>query len=72
MAERAHIHPLYLQILLKVMGIAYIAEFGAQICRDAGEGTIAGKIEFAGKIFIVILAVPLISQVLESIGQLLP
>lgn len=69
---RADINLLYLNTLLKIIGIAYIAEFGAQVCRDAGEGTTASKIEFAGKIMILVLAIPLVVVVLETIISLLP
>lgn len=69
---RSNVNLIYLDTLLKVTGIAYLAEFGAQVCRDAGEGATANKIEFAGKIFILILAVPLIVVVLETIMSLVP
>ncbi len=69
---RANINILYLDTLLKIMGIAYISEFGAQLCRDAGEGATAGKIEFAGKILILVLAIPLVVVVLETIMGLIP
>jgi stage III sporulation protein AD len=68
----ASINFLFLDTLLKVVGIAYIAEFGSQICRDADEGLIAGKVEFVGKILILILAVPIILLVMESIINFLP
>lgn len=69
---RANINLLYFNTLLKIIGIAYIAEFGAQVCRDAGEGTTASKIEFAGKIMILFLAIPLVVVVLETIISLIP
>jgi len=62
----------YLNTLLKIIGIAYIAEFGSQICRDAGESVIAGKVEFAGKLLILVLAMPLLSAVLETILKFVP
>ena len=62
----------FMDTLLKIIGIAYIAEFGSQICKDAEENLIASKIEFAGKIFILILAVPIILLVLESLLNFLP
>ncbi len=71
-AEGANINFLFMETLLKVVGIAYIAEFGAQICKDADEELMASKIEFAGKVFILILAVPIILLVLESIMNFLP
>ncbi|MGQ0512778.1 SpoIIIAC/SpoIIIAD family protein, partial [Bacillus sp. D-CC] len=46
--------------LLTIIGIAYIAEFGAQITKDAGQGAIASKIELAGKILILVMAIPII------------
>lgn len=72
LTRKAQMDELYLLTLLKILGIAYIAEFGAQICRDAGEGTIASKIEMAGKILILLLAIPIITAVLEVVVRLLP
>lgn len=57
----------YLLLMLKIIGIAYIAEFGAQLCRDAGQGAIAIKIEFAAKIGIMMLSLPILSAVIQSV-----
>ncbi|UMZ73960.1 stage III sporulation protein AD [Natranaerofaba carboxydovora] len=62
----------YVDTLLRIIGVAYITEFGAQVCKDADEETIAKKIEFAGKIIIMLLAVPLIIMILETVMRLLP
>jgi len=70
--RRAQVDELYLTTLLKILGIAYIAEFGAQVCRDSGEGTVANKIELAGKVLIMILALPIFAAILEAIVRLLP
>ncbi|ALA54620.1 stage III sporulation protein AD [Niallia circulans] len=72
LAESANIHMVYLQTILKIIGIAYITEFGAQIAKDAGQSSIASKIELAGKIFILVLAIPIIKAVIEMILSLLP
>lgn len=72
LALEAEINVVFLRTLLRVIGVAYLAEFGAQICKDAGEGSIAVKIEFAGKIIILVLAVPILVAVLESIINLIP
>lgn len=72
MAEKANINQMYLQILLKIIGIAYIAEFGAQVCRDAGEGAVAGKIELAGKVLVMVLAIPIVAVVLDTVVKLMP
>lgn len=72
LASRANINMLYLYTLLKIIAIAYVTEFGAQICRDAGEGAVAGKIEFAGKVIVMVMAVPIIALVLDTMVKLIP
>ena len=72
LADRSGISAVYLKTMLKIIGIAYIAEFGSQIVRDAGQESIASKIEFAGKILILVLAVPIISVIVETVLGLLP
>lgn len=72
MTLQADISLVYLNTLLKIIGIAYIAEFGSQVCRDAGEGAIAGKVEFAGKLMILVMALPLLAAVLETILKFIP
>ncbi|MDR1701758.1 MAG: stage III sporulation protein AD [Sporomusaceae bacterium] len=71
LAAKANISQVYLNTILKIIGIAYVTEFGAQVCRDAGEGAVAGKIEFAGKIMIMVLAVPIIALVLQTVTKLI-
>lgn len=71
-AGRAGIKPAYFITVLKITGIAYIAEFGAEICRDAGEGAIASKIEMAGKVIIVVLSVPIITSLVDLILKIMP
>src|SRR6185437_9291864 len=66
LADRSGIPSIYLKTVLKIIGIAYIAEFGSQIVRDAGQESIASKIEFAGKILILVMAVPIISVIVET------
>ena len=72
LAERSGIQPVYLKTILKIIGIAYIAEFGAQVVRDAGQDGIASKIELAGKVLIMVLAIPIISVIIETVMKLLP
>ena len=61
---------LYLQVLLKMIGISYIAEFGAEICKDAGFGAVAGQIEFFGKIMLLAVSIPIIQNLITLIGQM--
>ncbi|RBP65276.1 stage III sporulation protein AD [Alkalibaculum bacchi] len=62
----------YFEIILKVIVIAYITEFGAQICKDAGENSIGMKIELAGKVIIVYLSVPIVLSLIDFIINLIP
>ncbi len=71
-ADKADIKPVYFTTVLKITGIAYIAEFGAEVCRDAGESAIASKIELAGKVTIVVLAVPIITSLLDLGIKVMP
>lgn len=61
----------FIGILLRVVGIAYIAEFGAEICRDAGENAIAAKMEIAGKVTIMLIAIPVMMSILEMLTKVL-
>lgn len=70
-ASKANIDLLYFATILKVIAIAYITEFGAQVCKDAGEGSIASKIEFAGKVLIMIMAVPILAALLDIVTKLM-
>lgn len=72
LAEQAKVNTLFLGTILKIIGIAYIAEFGAQVTRDAGQNAIASKIELAGKILIMVMAIPIITLIIETVMQILP
>lgn len=70
--RKANTSPFYLSTILKIVGIAYVAEFSSQICRDAGESAIGSKIEFAAKVIVIVLAIPIIASVFEFLLNLLP
>ena len=55
----------YFSAILKIIGISYITEFASQICKDAGEGAIALKLEMLGKVFVMLLSMPIIQGFLE-------
>ena len=58
--------------MLKITGVAYIAEFGVQACRDAGENAIASKVELGGKVVMLGLCVPVVMNLLELLSAVLP
>lgn len=72
MAINAKVNLIYVETILKIIGIAYIAEFAAQISKDAGQGSIASKIEMGGKILILAMAVPILTVLIETIIRLIP
>lgn len=61
----------YLTILLKVIGITYICEFSAGVCRDAGYQSVAGQIELLGKVSVMFAGIPILFATIEKIQQLL-
>ncbi len=58
--------------MLRVTGIAYIAEFAVQTCKDAGEGGIASKIEMGAKILILGICAPVVMDLLQMLTTVLP
>ena len=71
-SSKANINSQYLSLLLKITGIAILAEFATSICKDAGESAIATKIDIGSKVLIVSASIPIISSLLEVILKVLP
>ena len=61
----------YLSILLKIIGITYIAEFSSNLCKDAGYTAIGNQIELAGKLSIMALSMPILLALLDTIDRFL-
>ncbi len=57
----------FLTILLKIVGITYICEFCAGICRDAGYGAVGGQIEIFGKVMVLLTGLPILLSVVSTI-----
>ena len=72
--EKSGVDMKYFTIILKVVGVAYLSQFGGELLRDCGEGAVASKVELAGKIFILYLTVPIITSFLnvciEAVGRI--
>ena len=71
-SNKASINSGFLELLLKITGIAFLAEFAVSVCKDSGESAIASKIELGSKIIIISLSIPIISNLLEIILKILP
>lgn len=60
----------YLTILLKAVGATYACEFCAGICKDAGYSGMAGQVEMIGKLYILLVGMPVLIALLESIQSI--
>ncbi len=65
------IEPGYINILLKMVGITYIGQFSAGLCKDAGYHSVAGQIEIFGKLAIMAVSMPVLVALLETIHEFL-
>ena len=72
LSKKTGINAEYLNILLKITGIAILTEFAVSICKDSGESAIASKIDFGGKIIVISMSIPIISALLELILKIMP
>lgn len=61
----------YIEIIFKVIGLAYITQFSAQLCRDSGESAIADKVELIGRLVIVAMVLPLVFSILATMQELI-
>lgn len=72
LARKSGIDLMYFNTIVKIIGIAYIGQFGAEITKDSGETALASKIEIAAKILIMIMAVPIMLSLIETILEIIP
>ena len=61
----------YVETILKGLGIVILTQICSDICRDSGEGTLAGHIETVGKLELLLLSIPLIEEILAVAERLL-
>ena len=71
LADAVGLDEMYLFPVLKVVGISYITEIGGALCKDAGEEAIASKINLAGKLIIVSLALPVAYKMISIIDGII-
>lgn len=60
----------YIGFLFKAVGITYVCEFCASICKDAGYGAVAGQIEIFGKLSVLLMGIPVLTAVIENISAI--
>lgn len=70
LTEYLGMNEMYIKVILKMIGIAYLSEFTASICKDAGQNTIAGQVDFFGRMSMIAVSLPILRSLLETIGEL--
>lgn len=58
-------------IILRCLGICLITNAAAETCKDCGQGSIASKVVIAGKALVLIIALPLFSELMNVIKAIL-
>ena len=61
----------YFSLLLKILGITYLADFGSSLCRDAGQTAIAAQIDLAGRLVVISISLPVILAVFEELVRMI-
>lgn len=61
----------YIGILLKLIGIAYVCEFASGLCKDAGYQAVSVQIEMAGRVAMMIISIPVMTAIIQTIQRLL-
>lgn len=71
-SEKTSYNSEFIGLLLKITGISILVEYTVSICKDSGESAIANKVDFAGKVIIISLSIPIINLTLTTLLSLLP
>ncbi len=61
----------YFEILIKILGISYLCEFASNICKESGFIAAAGQIEIGGKITMMVMSIPILMAIVQTIGEIL-
>lgn len=72
LALKANIPTMYISLIIKLIGIAYLMEFAIQLCKDCGENNIASKLEFGGKIIVMSMSFPILLSIVDMILNIIP
>ena len=70
--QKANINTVYVKTAVKIMGLSYITQFGAEMCRDAGENALASTVEMGGKIIMLAQSIPIAEALFKLIEGILP
>ncbi len=71
-AQRTGVNGELLSLVFKIIGVGYLTEFSASICADAGSAGLGDKMLLGGKIVIMVMAIPIITSIMNIVMELLP
>lgn len=60
----------YIDVILKMIGLAYVCQFSSDICKDAGYNAIASQVEMAGKLSLILLSMPVLMSVIDLVVKI--
>lgn len=61
----------YFEILIKIVGLSYMCEFTANVCRESGFAAVASQIEIGGKLTMMVMSMPILVAIVETITSVL-
>ena len=70
-SELTNVSKEYIKILLKITGITFICEIASEICKDCGNVAISNQVQIFGKISILVISLPIFSELILKIGKML-
>lgn len=71
LSDRIQLSDTYLRLLYKLLAISFVSQISSGLCEDLGYKSVSFQIELIGKISILILSIPILNSLLETIDQLL-
>ncbi len=71
-ASKTGVNSSLLSIIFKIIGIGYLTEFSASMCADAGSAGLGDKVLLGGKIVILVMSLPIVTNILSIVMELLP
>lgn len=60
-----------IKILVKALGICYITQLACDFCKDNDYTAMATQIEMAGKVSLIIIALPLFNTLISVVNELI-
>ncbi|MDE6087457.1 MAG: hypothetical protein K2G25_03640 [Oscillospiraceae bacterium] len=69
--SQSSLHLSYFTVLCKAVGISYLTQLGIDICKDCGEQALSTVVELCGRVFLILLALPLFVTLAQTVLELM-